>query len=98
MIERIEEQAAQRRVDTCAVPLGPLAIKGQHPHHRPSTLKKSPAPLFHAATRRIRRELSDAYRFFLAAFREASERLRSGDRNVRFPIGCFPPALPFVSG
>jgi hypothetical protein len=31
-------------------------------------------------------------------FREASERLRSGERNARFPIGCFPPALPFVSG
>jgi hypothetical protein len=76
MIERIEAQAAQRRAETSAVPLGPAAIKAQHPHHRPSKLKKSPAPLFHAATRRIRRELYDAYRFFLAAFREASERLR----------------------
>jgi hypothetical protein len=98
MVERIEAQAAQHRVETGAVALGPAAIKAQHPHHRPSKLKKSPAPLFHAATRRIRREFYDAYRFFLAAFREASERLRSGDRNARFPIGCFPPALPFVSG
>jgi REP element-mobilizing transposase RayT len=98
MVESIEAQAAQRRVDTGAVVLGPAAIKAQHPHHRPSKLKKSPAPLFHAATRCIRRELYDAYKFFLAAFREASERLRSGDRNARFPIGCFPPALPFVSG
>jgi REP element-mobilizing transposase RayT len=98
MVERIEAQAAQRRAETRAVPLGPAAIKAQHPHHRPSKLKKSPAPLFHAATRRIRRELYDAYRFFLAAFRDASERLRSGDRNARFPSGCFPPALPFVSG
>jgi hypothetical protein len=98
MVERIEVQAAQRREETRAVPLGPAAIKAQRPHHRPSKLKKSPAPLFHAATRRIRRELYDAYKFFLAAFRDASERLRSGDRNARFPSGCFPPALPFVSG
>jgi REP element-mobilizing transposase RayT len=98
MVETIEAQAAQRRAETSALPLGPAAIKAQRPHHRPSKLKKSPAPLFHAATRRIRRELYDAYRFFLTAFREASERLRSGDRDARFPIGCFPPALPFVSG
>jgi hypothetical protein len=98
MVETIEAQAAQRRADTGAVVLGPAAIKVQHPNHRPSKLKKSPAPLFHAATRRIRRELYDAYKFFLAAFRVASERLRSGDRNACFPIGCFPPALPFVSG
>jgi hypothetical protein len=65
------------------VPAGPAAIKAQHPHHRPSRLKKSPAPLFHAATRRIHRELYNAYKFFLTAFREASERLRSGDRSAR---------------
>ena len=28
----------------------------------------------------------------------ASERLKAGDRNAPFPIGCFPPALPFVGG
>jgi hypothetical protein len=33
---------------------------------------------------------------FVAAFREASERLRSGDRMARFPLGSFPPGLPFV--
>ena len=32
-----------------------------------------------------------------AEYREASEKLRAGDRNVRFPLGCFPPGLPFVS-
>jgi hypothetical protein len=34
----------------------------------------------------------------ICAFREASERLLRGDRNAPFPIGSFPPALPFVAG
>ena len=34
---------------------------------------------------------------FLAAFRDASEKLRSGDRNAKFPTGGFPPGLPFVT-
>ena len=47
---------------------------------------------------RVRRELWEAYRWFVAAFREAAERLRAGDRNALFPLGSFPPALPFVGG
>ena len=35
----------------------------------PERLKKSPAPRFHAASRKIRRELFESYRHFLAAFR-----------------------------
>jgi hypothetical protein len=29
------------------------------------------------------------YSLFVAAFREASERLRAGDRMARFPLGSF---------
>jgi len=29
-------------------------------------------------------------------YREASERLRNGDRDAPFPEGSFPPRLPFV--
>jgi len=32
-----------------------------------------------------------------AAYREASERLRPGDRLAVFPEGTFPPHLPFVA-
>ena len=32
----------------------------------------------------------------IAAFREASARLREGDRGAEFPEGTFPPGLPFV--
>ncbi len=60
--------------------------------------KKSPAPLFHATSKLVRRELYEMYAWFLGAFREASEKLRRGDRTVQFPAGSFPPALPFVAG
>jgi hypothetical protein len=59
--------------------------------------KKSPAPLFHAFTRRVRRELYDVDHLFLAAFRDAADKWRAGDRNVGFPLGSFPPGLPFVT-
>jgi hypothetical protein len=35
---------------------------------------------------------------FVAAYRDAAEKLRAGVRNVVFPTGSFPPALPFVGG
>jgi len=39
-----------------------------------------------------------SYAWFVAAFREAAEKLRRGDRTACFPAGSFPPALPFVAG
>ena len=38
-----------------------------------------------------------AYFTFVAAFREAAEKLKAGNRLASFPIGSFPPGLPFVS-
>jgi hypothetical protein len=34
------------------------------------------------------------YGLFLAAFRDAAELLKPGDRLARFPVGSFPPGLP----
>jgi hypothetical protein len=81
-----------------AEPLGVAAILGQHPHHRLRHLKKSPAPLFHAISQTVRRELYEGYAWFVAAFRQAAEKLKAGDRSAAFPTGSFPPALPFVGG
>jgi len=69
----------------------------QDPESRPSRSKKSPAPLYHAATRAVRKAFREAYAMFVAAFREAAERWRAGDRLVRFPLGSFPPSPPFVT-
>ena len=77
-------------------PLGREAILSQNPHSHPKHLKKSPAPRVHAFSQEIRCALYDAYSEFLGAFRDASEKLRSGDLSVQFPSGSFPPGLPFV--
>ena len=78
--------------------LGVKAILSRDPLYRPSTLARSPAPHVHAATKTARRAFYEIYAAFISAFREASERLRRGDRDAPFPLGSFPPALPFVAG
>ena len=75
-------------------PLGRDGLLRQDPRHEPNQLKKGPAPLAHAASRAARDALRGAYRIFLAAYRHAAERLRSGALDVLFPEGAFPPALP----
>ena len=96
VVQEIEAEAAERRKETSIAPLGAGAIQRQDPHSCPIKTEKSPAPFFHAVRQCVQKELHDAYRRFLGAFREAAERLREGDRNALFPEGCFPPALPFV--
>jgi REP element-mobilizing transposase RayT len=97
LVAEIESEFAAQRAKTGKQPLGVPAILSQHPHDRPQRSKKSPAPLVHAASRHVRRELYDAYRWFVAAYRDAAEKLRAGDPTARFPAGSFPPALPFVA-
>jgi hypothetical protein len=97
LVAEIESEAAASRQRTGRQVLGAFAVRGQHPFDRPRKPKKSPAPLFHAASKAARQELYMAYRWFVAAFRGAAEKLRAGNLTVPFPAGSFPPALPFVS-
>ena len=76
--------------------LGKRAILAQHPHDKPLSSDRSPAPLVHAATKAVRIMLRGAYYDFVDAFREAATKLRRGDRLVRFPPGAFPPPLPCI--
>jgi REP element-mobilizing transposase RayT len=96
LVKEIDADAAAERKRTGRGPLGPAAILRQHPHTCPNQTKKSSAPRFHAASKAAREAFRKAYALFLAAFREAAERLKAGDRTARFPNGCFPPGLPFV--
>jgi len=73
--------------------LGPTAIQDQPPKRS----EKSPAPFFHAFTKSARKLFQEAYSRFLVAFREAAESLKAGDLTAPFPVGCFPPGLPFVT-
>ena len=87
---------AKRQRGTPTV-LGKRAILAQHPHAAPLHCDRSPAPLFHAASKAIRTMLRTAYYEFVAAFRQAALRLRRGDRLVRFPAGAFPPPIPCLT-
>jgi hypothetical protein len=98
MIADIEAEAALRRQRSGSQVLGASAVRGQYPFDHPARPKKSPAPLFHAVSKAVRQEFWAAYAWFVAAFREASAKLRAGDQLARFPAGSFPPALPFVAG
>ncbi|MCH7665965.1 MAG: transposase, partial [Acidobacteria bacterium] len=70
----------------------PALALPQSAHERPLRSKRSPAPYFHCASKRVRRELFEAYRWFVAAYREATERLSRGDPSPGFPEGSFPPS------
>jgi len=98
LVKDIETDAALVRSLNSLSVLGAEAILAMDPQHRPAHLDRSPAPLVHAATQAARKAFYKAYAWFVAAFRQAAEKLRQGDRNVAFPAGSFPPALPFVSG
>ncbi len=93
LIAEIEAEAAAQREQAGCQPLGVKAILRQKPTDQPVKTKISPAPLFHAFSRKVRKELYEAYGWFVAAFREAADKLKAGDRNARFPVGSFPPHL-----
>jgi hypothetical protein len=97
LVEEIESETAAELAKSGRVPLGVAAVLREDPETRPARSKKSPAPLFHAATKAVRKAFWEAYALFVAAFREASDLLKSGDRTARFPVGSFPPGLPFVT-
>jgi REP element-mobilizing transposase RayT len=88
LIERIE-RAGEKKTGALHLPASP--------HDRSLTSKRSPAPAFHCVSRSSRRDLLAAYRWFVAAYRQAAERLNRGDPSPGFPEGSFPPSLPFVA-
>jgi hypothetical protein len=98
LIAEIEEEARVAREAKGVEPLGTDAIRRQQRHSRPDRSKKSPAALFHTASKRAYLSLREAYSRFVGAFRDAAEKLKAGDRTAAFPEGSFPPAPPFVAG
>ena len=97
LVEEIIREAEQARAQTGIAPLGAEAVRRQNPETRPKKMKKSPAPLFHALRKKVRRQMYQAYAMFVAAFREAADRLRDEAKTYSFPVGSFPPGLPFVT-
>lgn len=75
--------------------LGRRAILEQDPHARPARMKRSPAPRFHAFSRKVRKTLERSYRLFVDAYRQAAADLKAGKEAV-FPPGSFPGPGRFV--
>ena len=94
LIEEIELSARRRQEETGKPPLGRDTVCRQNPHLEPNRIKRGPAPLVHAAAPAVRRAFRRAYFGFLDAYQRAARRLREGVRDVEFPQGAFPPALP----
>ena len=96
LLREIETEAAESRGDSPV--RGMPNIRRQDPCHRPPRTKRSPKPRFHAVDRDEFLGLVAEYREFLMNYRAASEALKSGDlgSTMGFPLGCYPPALPFV--
>lgn len=69
------------------------AILACDPQHRPASLARSPAPRVNAATKAARKAFTKSTPSSWA-LREASDRLRRGNRYASFPAGSFPLALP----
>lgn len=96
VVHQIEQETLQMHAANGTKPVGAKWVLRQKPHRVPKSMKISPAKKFLASFWHIIVELRRAYREFLVRYREASARLRDGDRTVEFPLGCFPPRLPFV--
>ena len=96
LIHEIEDEARAENRSRKRTPLGAKRIEAVHPHTRPEHLDRSPAPRFHARSKELRQAMREAFSAFLALYREAAEKLKSGKINAQFPDNCFPSRLPFT--
>ncbi|MDA8020605.1 MAG: transposase [Thermoanaerobaculia bacterium] len=97
MVEEIERETLAEHRRNQTVPAGATAVCRRPPHFLTGHRKKSPAPLFHAATKAVWMAMRNAFGAFLTSYRDAAERVKSGDGTVFFPPDCFPSRLPYVS-
>ncbi len=97
LVGKIDRMAAAEREVEGKTSLGVEKILAVNPTGRADHVEKSPQRRFHARDPKILQAMIDTWSEVIRCFREASEKLRSGMRNVVFPEGTFPPGLPFVS-
>ncbi len=86
-----EHKAAEVRARTGRKLLGRKAVRRQSAFSYPETTTKRRGLRPRVATRNktLRIKLLEQHKKFVARYREAFERLKVGDRNVRFPWGTF---------
>lgn len=96
LIGAIESETREMHKTAKTKPLGPTRIRRHNPHHRPDQAAWSPMPTIIARDRESLRSFRRALGAVVIAYREASRRLRAGDLTARFPVGTFPPNLPYL--
>ncbi len=97
MCVEISREAAEVRQEEKRSVLGMARVLRHHPHHRPETVARSPAPMIHCQCRDSSDRFLLSYRIFAAACREALKRLRARLGPTFFPKGGIPPGFPDVS-
>jgi hypothetical protein len=97
LVEKIESEAAAELARSGRMPLGVDGVLRQSPEARPIRSKKSPAPLYHAATRAVRKSLLGSLLPVCGCLPRSFRTLESRGPMARFPLGSFPPSLPFVT-
>lgn len=99
LLESVRVDGILRQRYTRARPMGVQRILEQDPTKPVPLPLRTAAPRFHAASRRVRKRLMEAYEIFLGAFRLASAKMREKELSFMFPAfpeGSFPPSPPFV--
>ena len=96
MVHDIEQETAAAHAQAGTVPLGLHKLRRQRVEEHPERLQRSPAPLAHCASKRMRWLYWEAYGWFYAAYRDAADKLKAGHLEVAFPEGSFLPPRPFV--
>ena len=101
LVGEIDHEAELLRLESGRKSLGASAILSMDPHHCPNQVERSPKRRFQVSDPERRHEMLEIWRDLVRAYREASDRFRSGDavaviRKGLFPEGTFPPNLPFI--
>jgi hypothetical protein len=94
LVREIEKETRERFAKEGNSPLGARRIMNQHPHSEPSSTRRSPAPLVHAASPEEWITYKRTWLYFVDCSREAADRLNNGDLTAIFPEGSIPPRLP----
>jgi REP element-mobilizing transposase RayT len=92
----ITRAAVKERKETGGDVMGVEKILNAHPHDRPATLSKSPAPPIHCNDNVFRKWFDNAYRAFATAYRIAHAALREGIAIFQFPEGGILPGYCFT--
>jgi hypothetical protein len=99
IVAEVKAKAEAENKERGRTPMTVEQILAQDPHSKPNSTDRSPAPFVHATEDSTEMEFRAAYRAFVDAFRAGVVHLRQRAREIRdmFPLGAFPPQLPFAA-